>query len=846
MTRQSIGRLVALASTVLLSWGALTVGIADEGSGGPAVGEVATRDYVARRPADVVDVAATERAQAMAAAAVAPTLVKDDSLEDAAYERLRSIISAVRIETAPIPSELEPIPPTTTTTVPPTTTTSEGEVPAEDEEEEPIPIGVIEGLVFVDVNGDGVFDRDQVPEQGWTTDRAWSGLDVVAVGADGSQYREETAGDGTYAIEVPQGEYTVLIDTDDSRYPSDFGSSTDTISQAVTCGSELCEAAPVGLTAEFLPVEEVIELVEANSPLLGDSAWATLIDYGRRDVYRAIFGSEPLLDTITAAAQDRLAIRFQFGISSEELADVQRDAQSDVTSVLVDGIVDPAARDVVNQLVAVVVAVNEVIDTVATEADRAAAVSLVQDVTRSYGQGITIVRAGEEFTQLSLDAVNETGANVDRTVRLTAIGGVLAMLVAVLAFYLGRFRKVYWDRPRMVALFGMLIVLGAGAVRLTTELQDSSSVFILPAVAFGYLAAVLFDNRMGTLMALAMGVLALVGTNDPGAGIYAALATLAPIGFVSSVSTRRAFRNSVLVSAAAAAVIAASASWLFYAEVGQNPLNQIWRDAAWAGGVALFASLVALAAMPFFESMFDITTTLRLLELTDRNHEALQLLQEKAFGSFNHSLMVGTLADAAARAIGANNLLARAAAYYHDIGKTENPLFFIENQFGISNPHDDLPPEESARVIRQHVLDGIELARKYNIPSEVAEGIVSHHGDGIMRYFFEKARQTHGADNVNPDDFRHAGHKPLSREMAILMMADAVEGACRAVFAEEEPKPESIAKVVNRVVDEKVGDGQLSECDLTLGELSTVRKAFIDALTGHYHQRIPYPNFPGS
>jgi cyclic-di-AMP phosphodiesterase PgpH len=302
----------------------------------------------------------------------------------------------------------------------------------------------------------------------------------------------------------------------------------------------------------------------------------------------------------------------------------------------------------------------------------------------------------------------------------------------------------------------------------------------------------------------------------------------------------------VLVSAAAAAVIAASASWLFYAEVGQNPLNQIWRDAAWAGGVALFASLVALAAMPFFESMFDITTTLRLLELTDRNHEALQLLQEKAFGSFNHSLMVGTLADAAARAIGANNLLARAAAYYHDIGKTENPLFFIENQFGISNPHDDLPPEESARVIRQHVLDGIELARKYNIPSEVAEGIVSHHGDGIMRYFFEKARQTHGADNVNPDDFRHAGHKPLSREMAILMMADAVEGACRAVFAEEEPKPESIAKVVNRVVDEKVGDGQLSECDLTLGELSTVRKAFIDALTGHYHQRIPYPNFPGS
>jgi putative nucleotidyltransferase with HDIG domain len=250
--------------------------------------------------------------------------------------------------------------------------------------------------------------------------------------------------------------------------------------------------------------------------------------------------------------------------------------------------------------------------------------------------------------------------------------------------------------------------------------------------------------------------------------------------------------------------------------------------------------------MPFFESVFDITTTLRLLELTDRNHEALQVLQEKAFGTFNHSLMVGTLADAAAKAIGANNLLARAAAYFHDLGKTENPTFFIENQFGISNPHDEIPPEESARIVRAHVTDGMSLAVRYKIPSEVAEGIEAHHGDAIMRYFYEKARQLHGEENVNPDDFRHAGHKPRSREMAIIMMADSVEGACRAVFGDEEPTAESINKVVNRVIDEKVADGQLNDSDLTLSELTRVRRAFIDALVGHYHQRIQYPNFPGS
>ena len=161
---------------------------------------------------------------------------------------------------------------------------------------------------------------------------------------------------------------------------------------------------------------------------------------------------------------------------------------------------------------------------------------------------------------------------------------------------------------------------------------------------------------------------------------------------------------------------------------------------AWAFGISAIASLVGLAALQFFESAFDITTSLSLLDLTDRNHEALQLLQEKAFGTFNHSLMVGTLAHAAARAIGANALLARAMAYYHDLGKTENPTMFIENQFGIQNPHDFLMPLESAEVIRRHVSDGIVLARQFKIPSDVATGIVSHHGDGIMPFLLREGQ----------------------------------------------------------------------------------------------------------
>jgi hypothetical protein len=279
-------------------------------------------------------------------------------------------------------------------------------------------------------------------------------------------------------------------------------------------------------------------------------------------------------------------------------------------------------------------------------------------------------------------------------------------------------------------------------------------------------------------------------------------------------------------------------------EVG-IPFLVIGEAMAWAFGVSAIASLIGLAALQFFESAFDITTSLSLLDLTDRNHEALQLLQEKAFGTFNHSLMVGTLAHAAARAIGANALLARAMAYYHDLGKTENPTMFIENQFGIQNPHDFLTPLESAEVIRRHVSDGIVLAKQFKIPSDVATGIVSHHGDGIMRYFYEKARAQNG-DDVNPNDFRHVGHKPTTAETAIVMLSDSLEAACRANFQTEEPTPEAIEKVVNRVIDEKLNDGQLSESPLTLAEMTLIRSAFLDSLVGHYHQRIAYPNFPGS
>lgn len=847
MMNASIARAVAFVSTIALAWGALVVGaqgtvISFE------VGEIAERTYTARTQARVLDTREFEDARQAAADAVEPEVRRNDEAEretllalDQLFDDVRD---AVRLESLPPVPSVDPIPSTTTTT---STTLAQGEEPTEEPELEP---ATLTGLVFVDVDGDASF----MPQPNIAlSDAGLSGIDMIARASTGEVYGSTTAADGTYTISVPPGDYEVGILMSDIDLSDQMTVVTDRPVQAVSCseGAE-CEVGPIGLGAATRPLDVQIAELSSTYGVLNESTIVTLATIATTDVSREALGLTPAIRVLESRAQEEISRRFTLEINNlDELRVAQNEVTSSPPIVLVDGAIDEAARTAVGDIVATFLRPNTEVDQLATEALREEAMASVDqsEFEVVYQPDQTIIAQGLPFDQLSIDAIRATNAADVQPVRLASIAGMLAVLMASLAFYLSRFRKQFWESPRMVALFCLLVLMGAASVRFTMEFREQSSWFILPAVAFGYLAAVLFDNRMGTLMSIAMGIIAATATRNPGVAVFATLATLAPIGFVSRVSSRRAFRNSVITSSLAVGVIAAVVAWLFITPADalvSDVLETVAINVAWAIGAALIGSLVAVAVMPFFESMFDITTTLRLLEVIDRNHEGLQLLQEKAFGSFNHSLMVGTLADAAAKAIEANNLLARAAAYYHDLGKTENPLYFIENQFGIPNPHDDLEPEESAAIIRAHVTDGMVLAKRYKIPSEVAEGISSHHGDGIMRFFYDKAIRQRGEDNVDPNDFRHAGHKPQSKEMAILMMADAVEGACRAVFEREEPSTEAIEKVVTRVIDEKVGDGQLSECDLTLGELTRVKRAFIEALAGHYHRRIQYPNFPGS
>ena len=835
--RSTLVRLAIFLTTVLAAWAVLSLGAGLE-SLELEVGDPAPEDFYAEHTETVIDIEETRRLEQEASDGVPAPREVDAEVEAAAISDIQAVfedLGSLAIDDTPVAEgDIPELPDEETTT-----TTLGDEETTIPEETDP---AVLSGVVFIDADGDGLFNTDNGEGR---IDRGVPGVGIE-VRTHTETHVANTNDEGSWTVEYPGGDAVVVVDTDDPEIPNGYAISTENMGQLVECPlGETCDVDSVGLGVQLTPVEDVVEAMTRDHGALPSATVEYLAEVAGDDVIRAALGEPLHLPTIRDEALDEARLTFVTQIEPEDLQLTKGNVRRNPPQVYhPDTGFDEFGSQAAGEAVATYLQANYLIDEDRWEEEQILAADSVPDEEEEYTEGTLIVSEGVPLTALHISAIDATSNPTLEEQPSIGVVAVVVVLVGLLGLYLATFRPEFWARPRMVSLLGIMIVLAAASVRGTVALEETVSWYVLPAVAFGFVTAVLFDQRIAVLMALSVGVITAVGTLDPGVTVYGMLAAMAPIPFVSAVSTRGAFRNAVVLSSLVAATVALSSAWFFH--IGPDTFwDVVPLSVAWAFGVSVGASLLGLAALQFFESAFDITTTLGLLDLTDRNHEALQMLQEKAFGTFNHSLMVGTLADAGARAIGANSLLARAMAYYHDLGKTENPTFFIENQFGMTNPHDLLDPKESAQIIRDHVTAGVALARDYKIPTEVTEGIVSHHGDGVMRFFFEKARQIHG-DDVDIDDFRHIGHKPRTPESGILMLADSLEAACRAVFQSDEPTPDAIEKVVDRVMNEKMEDGQLSESPLTLGEISKIRKAFLESLIGHYHQRIAYPNFPGS
>jgi hypothetical protein len=277
-----------------------------------------------------------------------------------------------------------------------------------------------------------------------------------------------------------------------------------------------------------------------------------------------------------------------------------------------------------------------------------------------------------------------------------------------------------------------------------------------------------------------------------------------------------------------------------------DPAMSVLNQLLFAGINALASPVLAYGLLIFFERVFRLTTDLTLIELSHFNHPLLRQLAEKAPGTYHHSMTIASLAETAATAIGANDILARVGAYFHDIGKIVKPAYFVENQRGSRSRHDKLAPRMSSLIIQAHVKEGIALAQQHNLPEVIVDCIPMHHGTTRIEFFYDKALRLaensideSKLDEIKEQDYRYPGPKPQTKETGILMLADAVEAKARAL---EEPSPQSLEVVIDEVIRGRFEEGELDECPLTLKDLTKIKDAFLRVLVGVYHMRVPYPD----
>ena len=462
----------------------------------------------------------------------------------------------------------------------------------------------------------------------------------------------------------------------------------------------------------------------------------------------------------------------------------------------------------------------------------------IEPVNVQFFKDEIVVSEGQIINNVKYKALDEFGylSGESRTVQTAAIPIIFSVFL-ILYVLLWRLRDSIWKNDNELLLMLTLILISSLFLRGVSYFSQQSDFdfvqYALPISFVGIISVTLLNLRATLILSLSSSLLALAGGGNIGLVALGALGTIIPAIFLSEDTDRALLRERIIYISLTQPLLAFGV--YFFLRDDAN-ITQIL---VFSFLSALIANLAAFSLTSYIESVFRLTSNFKLSELADRNHPALRYLEENALGTFNHSLVVGTLADRAANQIGANSQLARAMAYYHDLGKTENPTMFVENQIGYSNPHESLSPNESANIIKSHVTEGVKLAKRFKIPEIVYRGIIEHHGDGVIRYFYEKEKLENR--DVLKENYRHLGQKPSSKESAILMLADSLEAACRAIFMVEDADDEKIKNVIEEIFNEKIADNQLSKAPITFQELSIIKDSFQKSLEGLYHQRVLYP-----
>ncbi|PUU92746.1 MAG: 7TM receptor with intracellular metal dependent phosphohydrolase [Halanaerobium sp.] len=546
-----------------------------------------------------------------------------------------------------------------------------------------------------------------------------------------------------------------------------------------------------------------------------------------------------LTDSELSELRERATNLIQSKLQSRILPSDLTSAREDLRQSAMELDISREKRLILADLTESVIAANMFLNQEATANRREEAIAEVEAVEKTVRQGEMIVRKGDVVTEADIEILERLGLQKSGINYYNISGRILISLILVLllGFYFYKYQPDIWDDNSKLLLIELLIFIVVVLAKILTLFHNPFVDYMVPTAMASILLTILIGSDTALITTLFISLLiAPIYDMNFNIVLTSFLAGLIGIFSVSKVKARGDIIRAGL-----------NVSFILVFLIGGLSLlkqNQDWSNLIWSvgGGIinGLLVGVLANGLLPYLEDLFNMTSSVKLLELSNPSQPILKRMLVEAPGTYHHSIIVGNLAETAAEDVGADSLLARAAAYYHDIGKLKRPYFFSDNQFGGENPHDKTSPNLSALIIKSHVKDGVELAGENGLPSKITDIIKQHHGTNLISYFYQQALQDNKHDDIEKKDFRYDGPKPQSREAAIIMLADITEAAIRSKNFNKN-NHDRIEGFVRGLVKDKLIENQLDQSNLTLTDLDTIVKSFVKVLTGIYHQRVEYP-----
>lgn len=543
------------------------------------------------------------------------------------------------------------------------------------------------------------------------------------------------------------------------------------------------------------------------------------------------------IQQVSELVRTSISTTLRSGIKEEEVEDQLQQIKNELNLVPASPI-----TEIVNQNLDNYFTHNRNVDEAETRALRQKARDEVEEI--KILKGAKIIGRGETVTSTHLSQLNALGMLRTSIAYGYYLGLALVLLSIFLAwtYYLYKYRPQIFQSPSKLWLAGLIILVTLWAAKLFGGfLFEAGSPYLMPVSMAALLLTIIFDLHFALFFGMSTSVIiAIMAGSEISVLLVALIGSIAGAYSVTKVNQRSDLTKAGLLVAGVNAVV------ILGVVLAGEGLALTWPsiqstmiDIAMGIGGGLLASVFAMGLLPFFEMSFGITTSVRLLELANPNQRPLKRLLLEAPGTYHHSILVGNLAEAAAEVVSADPVLSRVGSYYHDLGKLTRPYFFIENQFQGNNPHDKIPPSLSSMILTAHVRAGVELANQYKLPPVIKDIIQQHHGNTLIGFFYHRALSERGSkDQLLEDKFRYDGPKPQFKEAGIIMLADSVEAAVRSLA---QPNQVRIQNMIDKIIRDKLEDGQLDHCDLTLKDLNSISEAFVKVVTGIYHKRIAYP-----